>query len=658
MAEGKAVLRIGSKLEPGFVTDIKSAIDLMQGFYNRVSEITKELDQFAKMMETVDMAVVNTADSFAQGQVDTMELMRGLQTLNQAGAQVTSEQFKILAGRAVELAQVTGQDATDAFKRLTTGIAKGSVEALREYGIKLKETAVLQDMQKDAVEAMTKGQEDLNVELTTGTERLYALDNNLGTVKAALWNAAGASDTFSHSIDSLNDNLSEFSGWLTEAPDTMGDFIFSMENAKIVAIELGRALLDLVATPFIKVEEAITSFMGIEGKGTLQQAIDDLTTKSTDLEDEFFSSMYAARQKEKTARAKEKEKGGGRTGGRFGGVGGRGGAGGKGKKEKEKGFEAGVFYGPGWEDDPYFEEKEAWAASTGSLEGFEMEGRRGIDEGGDSQAVLEEYREAGERVDAFLDDSAHDARVGNIEELRDELGELKTSEELIYETEQKLQNLREEEFVRKTDEDLFREFEREATLDFAEQFGDTWANSYQKVTAGSATARASMKLMEGAIAKSMHTLITGSKSGKEAWLGFIAGILEGLAIEMAIQAVVEAVRGLISAASYDYPAAIQHFAASAAAAAAAVVAGAAAAGLNASGGGGGRRHTTPVPSSGAGGGGGGSPGGYYSGAGSSQEEQTVKVEIQMAEDGWDAIVTRNNENARNGRPAFQENEAA
>ena len=193
MADANIMLQIGSKMGPGGLASLKAGWDMLRGLATTVMDVTKELDNFATVMRRTDMDMVNYADSAAKGQINTLDLMQAQQQLAKSfavtGADITAEQFKILAVRATDLAQATGKDATESFRRLTDSLARGTSRALKDYGIYLTEGTDLQKTQTDALRQLTEGYEDMSVELDTTSQRIYALQNALETGLGVTWEA-------------------------------------------------------------------------------------------------------------------------------------------------------------------------------------------------------------------------------------------------------------------------------------------------------------------------------------------------------------------------------------------------------------------------------------------------------------------------------------
>jgi hypothetical protein len=282
------IFTVGSKLGPGGFASLKAGIDMLVAIGNKIVEITEDLDKSAQAWERTNKAAVVMADTAAAGLIDTGVIVKEHNALMRAGVKITDEQFKTIAVRTVELAQATGQDATEAFKRLTTSIKTGSTRALREYGVDLKTSGTLTEKQTDAVKKLTEGFEDLTVSAQTSTERLFALKNNIGTLATTLWSESGSSDTVAFALDEVNTALGDFNKELAESPKRMREFVASGQFMKGFIAEYKLALIDLASAKFIEIERGEQGgllatmsrlFFGTEkpkGKGTFEQWTDDV----------------------------------------------------------------------------------------------------------------------------------------------------------------------------------------------------------------------------------------------------------------------------------------------------------------------------------------------------------------------------------------------
>ena len=219
-AVGDVILRIGTKLGPGGFASLKSAIDMVKGMARTVLQAAKATDQFNASMTTANMEFVNYANAASKGQVGTAQLVQSLAELNQAGIKVTKEEFKVLSAAVTDFAIKTGQDVPQSMDRLVKAIRSGSSETLRPFGVFLKMTGDVTKFQADAVRELTSRYKDLEVELTTTSQRLDQLSDNMGTFSATLWDVVQAQSAIFQGanigIDVLNRGVGALANSMTE----------------------------------------------------------------------------------------------------------------------------------------------------------------------------------------------------------------------------------------------------------------------------------------------------------------------------------------------------------------------------------------------------------------------------------------------------------
>lgn len=605
--ESQIMFRIGSKAIGSF-TEMKSALDLLGGMFNKVQEISKELDQFSTMWDKTNKAAVMAADAAAGGLVDTTEVLRGYQRLMKAGVKLTDEQFKTITARAADLAQATGVDATDAFKRLTNSIAKGSTRALKEYGVNVKEGGELTELQTEAVKGLTEGFEGLNVQAKTATERMYAIENNLGTLQGLLYNAVGASDAFGESLDNLNGALGEFNTQLAEAPEAMSSFIFSSDGVLQAVKEMAREYAEL----FVKFNPILRGYKWIDEKlGTnfIQGAIDKITGTGADEQamlDELYRrageeagtspDSFPWQGPEQEAPGKKKRRGGG-----------------KGKKRDEFGMT--------------FTEQESESAFQADIE--DLTG--GEITGDVSDLTNEQLAQKIELEKSYTE---------TIRE-RDEALQVQKENEMA--AREKMMELAEEE------EEQRRE-QREADLKHAAETREAWMSTYDQISAG---AQKQHKWI-GALSKGMHMAVDAAvsqeKNAGAAIVGVLGEVGSAISQEAGWQALMEVAKAIAAAASQNYGAAAAH---GAAAVAFGIAAAAAGGGGKGSGGAAAQMSAAERQSS------------RFTGEGLAQNqaeekggESSTTITIQMREGAagfFDAMVEENDRASIDGRRNFQGN---
>lgn len=509
--ESSIIFSIGSKSIGGF-TELKSAIDLMGMLWGKIKDNIKELDQFSTMWQKTNQSAVLAADAAAGGLVDTTEVLRGFNKLAAAGVKVTEEQFKTLTARAADLAQQTGTDATDAFKRLTQAISTGSTRALKEYGINAKSGGDLTKMQTDAIKALTEGYEGFTAQAITTSEKMYVLENNIGTLRGLLYEATGASEAFDTALDALNTGLGTFNEYMAKAPEATLNFATSLEGLAGFAIEAAR----VIAEPFIQIERLINYIQGVSGKGTFEQSFDDFMKTPGDFQQDALDKFYVARGEEEEAR-KAAGVGSGegitkRRGRRRGG-GGRGGGGGGKKEDPEKARQA--------ELDEFFGEPSTDIVSELSNEAL-----------AERISLVQEYTTAIEEKDEA-------ERTAREEE--------KQAREALLE-------LAKEEAEQQQEA-------REKEAEQANQLRETWTSTFDSITAGAQKQNKWVAALSKGMGASIDAAVKQEEHAGAAITNVLGEVGSALSEEAGWQILMEVAKAIAAAASQNYAAAAAHGAA-------------------------------------------------------------------------------------------------
>jgi hypothetical protein len=666
-AFANVILRIGSKLGPGGLSSLKAGWDMLKGFSNSITNSVKELDKFKIMMDQVDMSVINFADSAAKGQIDTAELMRGLQKLNESGAKVTKEQFKTLAVQVVNHSKAVGKDATPEWERLTTAISRGSSRALTEYGIRLKESTDLQKTQKEAIRGLTEGFEDLNVEITTGSERLYQLSNNWGTFKSAVWSAIGDVPLWADAIDSINDVLGETVKALTESTKATRDWAFQWENLREIVIPTLQMLGGLLTG---NITPAVASYAA-RFKNLIKKGLSDEDLQKAN------AAELEKRKQEKNPRAKPIRRGSGKT---------------LAEQSEEWGSET-----PGEGLKSFFDYGvdifdatllKAGEFPTNRKEFEEIQKRKygKLGYGGPPVTSGRDFAGAAEAVDQRMAEAdaelkiveAHERRLQLVTdefEIRRQINEL-NDEELIQMQESavqrrarlelvtseeyheaRLKELREDEQVYQAERQIELEFAREKALDFAQQFGDVWAAAMDRISAGGMAADGVLNVMKGTWAAIVTAAIEGHNGIGQAIRETIKAVGIQIAIEAGLMALLSAGRAIYYAATRQYASATKAGLAAASFAATAVVAGVAAATASAFGKSAKSIKPVSIPSSSSASSSTSSYGGAYSGEQPMRQEVIIRLAPDAGSQMFEVVQQQNTMARRSGTTSFTEDAA-
>jgi hypothetical protein len=676
------ILRIGSKFGPGGLSSLKAGWDMVKGFTNSIVEHTKELDRMKVAMDRVDMTMVNYADDAAKGQVSTESLVRQLNMLNQSAPKlkITQEQYGIMAARAAEFAEATDAPggATAVFERMTNGIARAESEALKPFGIKLKENIDMTKTQKQAVDALTKGYEDLEYTLKSNGQRMNQLSNNWGTFVQALYNATGELPLVGSAIDSINDVLGETVKALTESTKATRDWVFQWENFQEIVIptlQMMGGLLTGNITPAIASYAA--RFQNLIKKGisdkNLQKAIaDELAAKEekkygvpvapissggggptpVDLSGGIglgFGAEYWAKalQTEITPENADWLESFARRMGSMGLQSFR-----FQTSAKELGFLKGMG---GQIEMPSFDRGMAFSSAGTSVDQrmAEADAEQKIVEAHERrlQLVTDEF-EIMRQIKEINDEELIQMQESAVQ--RRARLELVTSEEYH---EARLKELREDEQVYQAERQIELEFAREQALDFAQQFGDVWSAAMDRISAGGMAADGVLNIMRSTWGAIVTAAIEGHNGIGEAIRETIKAVGIQIAIEAGLMALLSAGRAIYYAATRQYASATKAGLAAASFAATAVVAGVAAATASAFGKSAKSIRQVSIPSSSSA----SSPASSYGGAYSGEQPMRQEVIIRLAPDAgsqmFEVVQQQNTMARRSGTTSFTEDAA-
>jgi len=666
------ILRIGSSFGPGGLSSVKAAWDMLSGMVRTATDLTEHFDRMRVAMERVDMGMVNYADDAANGQVSTESLVKQLNMLNQSAPKLklTQEQFGIMAARAAEFAEATGAEegATAVFERMTNGIARAESEALKPFGIKLKENIDMTKTQKQAVDALTKGFEDFEYTLKSNGQRMNQLSNNWGTFVQAIYNATGELPGVGTAIDAINSSLGETVKALTESTNATRAWAFEWTNfSSIVAATLSTITGD--STYYAK------TMLGLLNKGLsdkdLKKAVEaELAAKEegkygvpvapmraggggptpVDLSGGIglgFGAEYWAKalQTEITPENADWLESFAR---RMGSMGLQS------FQFKTSAKELGFLKGMGGQIEmPSFDRGMAFSSAGSSVDQrlAEADAERKIVEAKERrlELVTDEF-EIMRQVKEINDEELIQMQESSVQ--RRARLELVSTERY---QEERLREMREEDNISRIERQIQLQFEREQALDFAMNFSDTWNRAFENISAGALAANGVLGIMKGTWSAIVTAAIEGHNSIGEAIANTIKAIGIQIAIEAGLNALIAAGYAIYSAAKKDYTAAAKYGVAAGMFTAVAAVAGVAAATASAFGKSASSVQRTPIPASVS------SGSGYSSYAGSSSygtSQDRVEVVIRFADDAGTQmfqIVKQGNRMAsRAGDTSFKE----
>ena len=147
-------------------------------------EMSEASARFNRTVDQVNIPMQRFNEQ-TNGLIDTAKSYTAAANLQNAKVKISAEQFAALGPAATKAAQAAGdgpEGATTRFERLTKAIISGRETALKEFGIEVSQTSDLIAFQSEALQKLTEDYGDFEAQLETTGEKLYALQNTLGTI--------------------------------------------------------------------------------------------------------------------------------------------------------------------------------------------------------------------------------------------------------------------------------------------------------------------------------------------------------------------------------------------------------------------------------------------------------------------------------------------
>ena len=251
------LLEISSRMGPGGLASLQAGINMVVSMGRVIVDTITDLDKFSLAFRRNEIAI-DELERRTYGMIDTLEELYQAGKLAEAGVKVTEEQLAILGVAAVNFAKSTGEDATQAFVRLTDSIAKGSTRALKEFGVDLENTEDLVLAQQEAVQKLTEKFGGMTTKIETSTEAMFALQNNVGTLAGLLWDKLQpAADDGESALGLLTEAIGKFNAVLSdESISAFNEYSYTLDwwihNIQSLAID------------FIGFIEGLTAKVGFE----------------------------------------------------------------------------------------------------------------------------------------------------------------------------------------------------------------------------------------------------------------------------------------------------------------------------------------------------------------------------------------------------------
>lgn len=237
MPETDVIFNIGAEGTESTAAGIKKIVNSLNKLRVKIMEAVNSAQAYQQVVKRleVDMRSFNAT---TEGQIDTLESYRGANRLTQTGLKLTARQIEAIGKAAISHNKALGdgpEGATRQYNKLISGIVRARESALIPLGIDLSQTTDKAKAQKEAVEKLTEKYGDYEVKLETTAERMFSLQNTLGTVKdqlaVAAWDrfSAGASESGNKLWD-LVKGLEVFSTDMKDTNGRMAEWIVTNEG--------------------------------------------------------------------------------------------------------------------------------------------------------------------------------------------------------------------------------------------------------------------------------------------------------------------------------------------------------------------------------------------------------------------------------------------
>ena len=619
---GNLLLTLNTKLGPGGLASLQSGIQMVGEVIGKVRESIKAGQDYGVMLKELK---INTdlADVATRHLIDTNALMKNALRLERAQIQLTDQSYADLSKVVTDHAQALRMDVTEAHNKFTEALVRGRTTGLKEYGFESKTVDGI-------LKELTERAKDITIEYKTMEERIYAVNNNLGTLTNTILSNIPESSF-------LNTVLEDMSGLFADLTTEIGDkgidgsFVHRLYNSQIgiaewamearanagTAMSVLRLGIQNLATDWLSytgaVNDSVIAMMRLRTQQELQKATDPAVLKE---------QLDAIKNNAQAVRDAIQDTLGPLYAGAGKGVAEGGAPAGKGPRGKGKGREAPVEHMDF--EQIYFDDL--------------------LDSAIDYQDITKlTNEELFIRLQAInmLADTEEEKRI------RDADYWIEQQEKWEIERQQKLED---DEYAKRRQEylDMFNA-STEKSITFADHFGDAWARNLNRVTIEARMANTLFNAMHGTTEHLMRAIITGAPIGAKAIKNMISNMAFSESVYYAAQALAKFATGLYNSISPygDKQEASAAFAAAAKYTAASAMFG----GISAATGGPTGGASTGTGHSETTGGGYGSSGGYHGG----DKEKKTEIVVNLNLDGTQihqAVIEANDTASANGYSHF------
>jgi flagellar biosynthesis GTPase FlhF len=181
------------------------------GIASKLSELGNELESQLGVINRLEGDISN-ATARVGGMINNLELMRASSRAATLGLNLTAEQFGTVSVAAVELSSQLGEDTLQVLEQLTEAVGEASPDALRKFGVELGEVTERSEVQRIAIEQLTRKYGDVSSSADTLGGQLTVLQTELDNAETKFLETLGAAGSFGDELDELKGSAVELAG--------------------------------------------------------------------------------------------------------------------------------------------------------------------------------------------------------------------------------------------------------------------------------------------------------------------------------------------------------------------------------------------------------------------------------------------------------------
>lgn len=288
MATANVILAISSKMGPGGLASLKAGVDMVLAMGKAMIDAAKEADRYSTIYKNLSVSITQ-AETATKGLIDTTEMMANANKFAQANLKLTEQQLADVAKVAVDYAKATGKDATESMKMFTDSLIMGTSRGLQKFGIEVKESTDKSKVFKEALEQVEERAKGISVELENTTEKMFALQNQIGTATGNLTHFYNTATKGEGVLDLLIDSI----GGVNDGFEDMFDLTKDLGQE---FIELG----SLAVGAFTEIQIAVLRIAGFGNKSMTEL----YNKQADDIEAKANARLKRMRQNERAFRGK------------------------------------------------------------------------------------------------------------------------------------------------------------------------------------------------------------------------------------------------------------------------------------------------------------------------------------------------------------------